>query len=140
MIPYVLIPLAAWLVAGCVKFAVNFLRFGRNAFSLIGNGGFPSTHTTVVSSAAFFALFREGVDSTNAVTATALLIVIIIDAMGLRRAVGRQAGVLNAKLLAPAGEQVLRERQGHKPYEVAGGLLLGLAVAWAAWLIGGGCR
>lgn len=137
MIPYVLIPIAAWLVAGCVKFLVNFLRFGRAAFALIGNGGFPSTHTTVVSSAVFFVVFKEGVNSSAAVVAMALLLVVVIDAMGLRRAVGRQAAALNTHVLHPAGETPLRERQGHKPYEVAGGLLLGLMVAWLAggvWL------
>lgn len=137
MIPFVFIPLIAWLTAGCVKFGVNFLRFGRKAFSLVGNGGFPSTHTTVVSSAAFFAVFKEGVNSTAAVTALALLLIVIIDAMGLRRAVGRHAAVLNENVLLPQGRTVLRERQGHKPYEVAGGLALGLGVAWLAggvWL------
>ncbi len=137
MIPYVLIPILAWLVAGCMKFLVNFLRFGRDAFALIGNGGFPSTHTTVVSSAVFFVIFKDGVNSSAAVMALALLLVVVIDAMGLRRAVGRQAAALNTHVLRPAAALPLRERQGHKPFEVLGGLLLGLLVAWFAggvWL------
>ena len=132
MIPFLFIPVIAWIVAGCTKFAVNFLRFGKSAFSLIGNGGFPSTHSTVVGSAFFFAVLKEGVDSTAAVTSLALLLIVIIDAMGLRRTVGRHATTLNEQLLLPQGKKILRERQGHEPFEVAGGLLLGFVVAWTA--------
>ena len=42
-------PFIGWLVSGCLKFAINYIRFGKDAKSRIGNGGFPSTHTTIMT-------------------------------------------------------------------------------------------
>ena len=49
---YLLAPFAAWLAAGCLKFAINSLRAGKPAFGLIGYGGMPSNHSAIVSSMA----------------------------------------------------------------------------------------
>jgi acid phosphatase family membrane protein YuiD len=116
----------AWIGAGTLKFLINFLRFRRRAFRYIGNGGFPSTHTTIISSTVALIGIREGINSPLFSLGVAVFILIVIDALGIRRAVGRQAAVLNRHL---PGEPILRERQGHKPYEVLGGLVWGIALA-----------
>jgi hypothetical protein len=131
---YVLLPPIAWVVAGSSKFAVNYLRYGAKAFGRIGNGGFPSTHTTVVSSAVMLVGFKQGFASPVFCIGEALLLIIIIDALGLRRAVGRHAAVLNR---IAGTDQPLRESQGHSMVEVLGGLLLGLAVGYFGSMVGG---
>ncbi|MBQ7628906.1 MAG: divergent PAP2 family protein [Selenomonadaceae bacterium] len=51
---YILLPFAAWIVSGSLKFLVNFSKHGLlSAKKLIGYGGLPSTHTTIISSVVF---------------------------------------------------------------------------------------
>lgn len=132
---YLAAPIAGYLSAGCLKFLVNSARHRRLAFDLIGLGGLPSTHTTIVGTVAALIAFREGIDHPAFGVALALLAVVAIDAMDLRRKVGRQATAL--KRLHPGRPEVegLRESVGHKPVEVAAGLALSLFNGWwLSWL------
>ncbi len=128
---YALIPILAWFVAGIVKFIVNYIRFRSQAVNLIGNGGFPSNHTTIISSIVFLIGFCEGVTAPAFGLGVAMLMITVIDALGIRRAVGKQAGVIN-RYIFPGNnaEPALRERQGHNPVEVLGGLVLGFLLAY----------
>ena len=92
---YILMPFIAWCVAGCVKFAINYIRFGKKAKSLIGYGGFPSTHTTIMSSVVFLAGFKEGFATPLFSLGLGALLILVIDAHGLRRKVGEQARLIN---------------------------------------------
>lgn len=127
---YVVTPILAWLVAGTIKFIVNYVRFRKEAVNLIGNGGFPSTHTTVISSTVFFIALSEGMASPIVGLGVAVLMITIFDAMGLRRAVGKQAGRINQYMSTDQTTTLLRERQGHTPVEVLGGLMTGFLLAF----------
>lgn len=131
---YVMLPFLAWIVAGCCKFAVNFLRSGHQAKELIGYGGFPSTHTTVLSSVVFFAGFQYGWHSPLFTLGLGILVILVIDAHGLRRKVGEQAAILNRLQMQvdPENVTLLRERMGHSWFEIGGGLALGVFLAWLA--------
>jgi uncharacterized protein len=124
--PYFLAPFIGWLVSGIIKFMINYLHFGAEAKERIGNGGFPSTHTTVVTTPTVLIGLNEGFLSPVFGLAVAVTYIIIIDATGLRIHVGRQATLLN-ELAKQQGETVkkLRESMGHTKSEIAGGLLLG---------------
>lgn len=126
---YVILPFAAWVIAGCLKFAVNFIRRGKEAKSLIGYGGFPSTHTTILSSGVFSVGFSEGFQTPIFAFALSVLIITIIDAHGLRRHIGLHAKEINA-----AHNTNLRERMGHSYFEIFGGLVLGFALAYVVYL------
>jgi len=152
---FAITPVAAWVASGCIKYAVNRLRYGAEARSHIGNGGFPSTHTAVISSAAVLAGFEAGFGSPMFGLAVAVTMIVVIDATGVRRAVGEAAVRINA--LSAAGRhrphsvaadetgtgnglghslgderpnRPLREKQGHTRTEVLGGLAVGTLVAW----------
>ncbi len=128
---YALMPMIGWFVAGTLKFMINYIRFQKQAVNLIGNGGFPSTHTTVMSSTVFLIGFSEGLSSSVFGLGIAVLMITVIDALGIRRAVGRQASAINRYLVVQNNnEPVLRERQGHSPIEVLGGLVLGVLLAY----------
>lgn len=122
---YVLMPFFAWCVAGFVKYVINYIRFGKEAKALIGYGGFPSTHTTIMSSVVFLTGFREGFATPLFSLGLGALLILVIDAHGLRRKVGEQAKMLNRL----QGENVLRERMGHSWGEIAGGIVLGVLLA-----------
>lgn len=127
---YAVMPILAWFVAGTVKFIVNYIRFRKEAIGLIGNGGFPSTHTTVISSTVFFIGLSEGINVPIFSLGVAVLMVTIFDAMGIRRAVGKQAAMINQYIINQQDTKRLRERQGHTPIEVLGGLAVGFILAF----------
>jgi acid phosphatase family membrane protein YuiD len=57
----------------------------------------------------------------------------MIDAVGIRRAVGENAQMINRLMLdASAGKIRLRERQGHTRPEVLGGAAVGILLGWLA--------
>jgi uncharacterized protein len=125
--PYFLAPFIGWLVSGVFKFIINYYRFGADAKNRIGNGGFPSTHTTVMTTPTMMIGLNEGFFSPIFGLAVAITYIIIIDATGLRIHVGKHAARLN-KVAESNGESLkkLRESMGHTRLEVFGGLVLGI--------------
>ena len=122
---YLITPFFAWLVAGCAKFAINTLRAKRLAFDLIGYGGMPSNHSSIVSSAAAIIAFNEGPQEPALVVALALAFIVILDASSLRQQVGKHAKAINVL----NKDKVLRERMGHTHLEILSGIVTGTASA-----------
>lgn len=130
---YSLLPLAAYVLAGSLKFFVNFIRYRADAFKNIGLGGFPSTHTSIVSSAFFCGLFTDDFEVIVRALSMAVLLVVIIDAMDLRNRVGLIAAAVNNFIIGERDKskyRLLRERNGHTWYEIVGGLLVGLFISY----------
>jgi acid phosphatase family membrane protein YuiD len=128
---YLVTPVLTWLVVGPIKFAITSVRQRRLAFDLVGNGGFPSNHSAVVTSMATLIALREGMDHPAFGVAVTLAFVIMIDANSLRQHVGRQAAAINRLGGAGEGARPLRERMGHTLVEIGGGIVTGIAVAFA---------
>jgi uncharacterized protein len=120
-------PILGYLAAGGLKFAVNCVRERRLALDLVGLGGLPSTHTSIVTTTATLVALREGPGGPAFAIALTLAMVVVIDALDLRRKVGLHAGTL--RRLFPDDEACarLRERIGHSPVEVLAGAVTGLA-------------
>jgi acid phosphatase family membrane protein YuiD len=135
-VAYALSPLLAYVVAGALKFLVNCIRLRKLATAQIGLGGFPSTHTAIVSSVLALVAVREGISDAAFGVALALTVVVVIDAVDLRRKVGRHASAINVLLRASArADEPLRERTGHSLVEVLGGFAVGALSALAShWL------
>ncbi len=129
-IAYLITPFAAWLVAGSLKFAINTMRSGRGAVGLIGYGGMPSNHSTIVTSMAVLIALREGIAHPAFGVALTLAFVVMMDAASLRRQVGSHARALNRLGSRRADGAPLRERIGHSRAEIAGGILTGAAVGF----------
>lgn len=133
-----IVGLISWFAAQVIKTviyaAVNReLRFER----LMGDGGMPSAHSATVTSVALSAGFTAGWDSPVFAVAAILAIVVMHDAMGVRRETGKQAQVINSMMLtfeqlgAPdiPVEVKLKELVGHSPLQVFFGMLLGVVVS-----------
>ncbi|MCQ8879484.1 divergent PAP2 family protein [Pseudoalteromonas shioyasakiensis] len=131
---YLITPFFAWLVAGCAKFAINTIRAKRLAFDLIGYGGMPSNHSSIVSSTAAIIAFNEGVHEPALVVALALAFIVILDASSLRQQVGKHAKTINIinenKMIKP-----LRERMGHTRLEILMGIVTGVASASCVYYV-----
>jgi len=133
---YFLAPILAWLVAGTLKFIINYFRYGHAAKNHIGNGGFPSNHTTIVSTITMLIGFHEGFDSALFGLGVAVTMIVIIDAIGLRRYVGYHAVSLNILLSESNNtdktntDKPHREKIGHTKFEVIGGFVLGTILGY----------
>lgn len=102
-----------------------------------GTGGMPSSHSSTVTSLATSVAIVEGTSSTLFAVALIFSGVVMYDAAGIRRAAGKQAGVLNKiverlahKIEEKIHDETLKELLGHTPFEVMIGGLLGIIVAF----------
>jgi len=134
-ISYLLTPVLTWLVVGPIKFVINSARQRRWAFNLVGNGGFPSNHSAVVSSMATLIALREGIDHPAFGVAVTLAFIVMIDANSLRQHVGKHAEALNRIGSGSDGHVPLRERMGHTVIEIGGGICTGIAMGFALFYL-----
>jgi acid phosphatase family membrane protein YuiD len=97
-------------------------------------GGMPSSHAAVVSSLFVSIAFVEGIASNLFIFSFWFALVVLRDAMGVRRSAGLMAKALN-DLGKQAAEKtglnfrLVKEIQGHTPLEVVVGSLLGVSIA-----------
>ncbi len=127
---YLVTPVLTWMVVGPIKFFISSVRYRRWAFDLVGNGGFPSNHSAVVSSMATLIALREGMGHPAFGVAVTLAFIVMIDANSLRQHVGRHAVTLNRLHEGKADHVILRERMGHTRVEIAGGILTGIGMGF----------
>ncbi|WP_295993188.1 divergent PAP2 family protein [Rugamonas sp.] len=129
-IAYLVTPLLTWITVGPIKFLINSAKARQWAFNLVGNGGFPSNHSAVVSSMATLIALREGIAHPAFGVAVTLCFIVVIDANSLRQHVGKQAAAINRLAKGDAGHHGLRERMGHTLIEIGGGLCTGVAMGF----------
>ncbi|MCS7464245.1 divergent PAP2 family protein [Paenibacillus doosanensis] len=133
---YFIAPFLGWLISGSLKFFINYIRFGKGAFGKIGNGGFPSTHTTIIVTSVTLVGLKEGLNTPIFGLGLAIALIVIIDAIGLRRNVGKHAKIINKMIIInKLGESGLRESMGHKKHEVIGGIILGILIGSFLYLL-----
>ncbi len=124
----------SWFVAQALKLFINLVMTGKWDFRLlVGTGGMPSSHTASVTALTTSVGLTAGFSSTVFMVALLYCIVVCSDAMGVRRAAGRQAKVLNM-MMDEIGrnkfhaEKRLKELLGHTPLEASAGIILGILI------------
>lgn len=127
---YLIAPFFAWFVAGSTKFVVNSIKARKLAFDLVGYGGLPSTHSSIVSCTVILIWIREGAYSPLLLIASTLAFIVLLDASSLRRHVGRQAEQINKLNQGNNDYKILRERIGHTKIEVLAGIVTGVICAY----------
>lgn len=136
--PYLLIPLATWVVAQGIKFVLALVRGEVNLRYLFASGGMPSVHSAVVCSLATVAFIDGGIASPLFGITGVLAAIVMYDSFGVRRSAGEQAKTINHLIddLTASGKvrnienyEHLREILGHRPIEVTVGALLGVILA-----------
>jgi acid phosphatase family membrane protein YuiD len=134
-ITYLVTPFLTWLAVGPIKFLINSARHRRWAFDLVGNGGFPSNHSSVVTAMATLIGLREGIGHPAFGVAVTLCFIVMIDANSLRQHVGRQAAAINRIAGDAANHTWLRERMGHTLVEICGGIGTGILIGWTMFTL-----
>ena len=133
--------LIAWLLAQVIKLPLDYLRTRKwNWALMLTTGGMPSSHSALMTATVFAVGLYNGFDDPLFALGVAITMIVTYDAAGVRRQAGihaKRINVLFDELLHghPISERDLREVLGHTPLEVIGGILLGLIVATAQWLI-----
>lgn len=126
---------AAWLVAQVLKTIIYCAVNKEFDFSrLTGDGGMPSGHSATVTALATRACMEYGVSSSLFAISAIFAIVVMHDAMGVRRESGKHAKAINDLMLLLMDQDMqpetrLKEFIGHTPTQVVAGALLGLIVA-----------
>jgi acid phosphatase family membrane protein YuiD len=128
--------LSAWIIAQGIKVLTGMVRYKKFDFRwFVGTGGMPSSHAAGASCLAAAVGFEYGFNSVHFALATSFAIVVMFDAQGMRRSIGRQARILNKVMediywQGKIQETRLRELIGHTPIEVIAGFLLGITIAF----------
>ena len=130
---YVVTPFLAWLVAGILKFLINSVKAKKLAFGLIGYGGLPSNHSSIVCSTATLIALKNGINHPAFGVALTLAFIVMLDANSLRRQVGKHAVVINRLAGHSNTKDALRERMGHTHVEIFAGILVGMLVAFIVY-------
>lgn len=128
----------SWAVAQILKTILHMIVTKQFvAERLVGTGGMPSSHSATVCGLATAVGINEGLGSTYFAIAIIVAIVVMYDALGVRRETGKQALVIN-EIIAHfksmgkdiSAQQVLKVFVGHTPLQVLAGAILGIVVAF----------
>jgi uncharacterized protein len=125
----------AWGLAQIIKVPLEYLINREWDWGLLlSSGGMPSSHSALVTGASVAIGLQLGFDSPLFALSSVVAVVVIYDAIGVRRHAGDHARVLNLmidELLTghPLAEKELKEVLGHTPREVIGGIILGTVIA-----------
>jgi hypothetical protein len=129
---------AGWFVAQILKTIIHTMFFKEFVPErLVGSGGMPSSHAATVCSLATATCYEYGAGGYEFAIAVIFAIVVMYDAMGVRRETGIQAKLLNdiLKVFDDMGRSEisthdkLKEFVGHTPLQVLMGAILGIAIA-----------
>lgn len=133
---YVLCALTAWVLAQALKIPTYWVVEHRLDWKrFLGAGGMPSSHTASVVALTIMLGAFHGFDSALFAVSLAFSVVVMYDATGVRRETGKQSAVINTIVKEvlidgrPISNDELKELVGHTPFEVAGGVMVGLLVA-----------
>ncbi len=128
----------AWFIAQSLK-VIHTLVVDRhfNVWRFVGSGGMPSSHSSFVMGLCTAIGKLHGWDSALFALSLGMALIVMYDAAGVRRAVGKQAIILNKmiedihkKKEKKLTEQRLKELVGHTPVEVLAGAILGIIIGY----------
>ena len=146
------VAVVSWFSAQVIKTALHYVTHRTWKMErMVGAGGMPSAHSAFVCSITVAMAKKMGYASPEFALALVFASVVMYDAMGVRRAAGEQAKVLNQMVFdfnhildffnpqkqeqaqqvedERDGQKELNEFLGHTPLEVLGGAVLGICVA-----------
>lgn len=134
----------AWFIAQFYKVIASTIVNKKLEISrLWDTGGMPSSHSSTVSCLVTCIAIRYGINSDLFAITIIFAGIVMYDAAGIRRAAGKQAGVINSliekiplfigraqynKHFSKEKEAKLKELLGHTPFEVMVGCILGIII------------
>lgn len=142
MYQILLLPLLSGLTAQIIKF---FIKSNKQKFSfknILAYSGMPSGHSAIIISLATIIGLEEGFSSPLFAVCAVLAIIVIRDALGIRRYLGEHGRVLNVLVKDLGNDHVLDqkyprllEKIGHTPLQVLIGSLIGFFISLTGYLL-----
>lgn len=129
----IILSLTALFLAQFLKIPFGYISNKKiDLTRLFETGGMPSSHSAFVVSLAIGIGREAGFNSPIFALSFVFASIVMYDAMGIRRAAGEHAKILNLMLSNDNkftfNQKKLKELLGHTPFEVLGGTLLGILV------------
>lgn len=130
--PYLVAIFIAWFGAHVIKYIVSYAKKEQHAsfsYQLFRSGGMPSAHSATVVALATVILCRDGFDSGLFGLAILFALIVMYDAMKVRRSSGEQ-GIAIQQLIKEqkSNVKIPRAAQGHTPMEVLAGAIFGALI------------
>ncbi|XP_047336502.1 uncharacterized membrane protein YuiD [Impatiens glandulifera] len=125
----------AWFIAQSIKVILTLLLERKwDIRVMFSSGGMPSSHSALCTALTTSVAICHGVADSLFPVCLGFSLIVMYDAIGVRRHAGMQAEVLNVIIGDlfeghPIGKRKLKELLGHTPSQVAVGALLGIVVA-----------
>lgn len=140
--PIFLAAITSWILSQFLKTVITLFTSNATTFHELvellfwKTGGMPSSHSALVASVSTTIGFKCGISSDLFVFSCCFALVVIRDAVGVRRSSGQQAKALNELGMKVATRlkyqfKPVKEIQGHRPMEVFAGILLGFFIGVA---------
>jgi len=129
--PYIITISAAWFVAHAIKYVFSLRNQEKQNLRshLFISGGMPSSHSATVVSMMTIIGLRDGFGSGLFGLAALFALIVMYDAMKVRRSSGEQGLAIRQLIKEQKSDIKLpRVAKGHTPLEVTFGALLGLLV------------
>lgn len=137
MSPYLLAILSAWLVAQGAKYVTSVVRSGKltDWHQFYISGGMPSAHSATILAVTTVIGLKDGIDSGLFGLAVMVSVIVMYDAMMVRRSSGAQGEALTA-LITEVKSALIAPKivRGHQPFEVATGAGIGVVVGYIVFL------
>lgn len=142
MYQIIALPILAGIIAQICKFFINSNNLKANFKNLTAYSGMPSGHSAIVISLATIVGLTEGWDSPFFAISAILALIVIRDALGIRRYLGQHGKTLNILVKDLGDDDVLEEKYprllekiGHTPAQVLVGSIIGISVSILGYLI-----
>lgn len=125
----------AWFFAQTSKMVINFFIERKWDLSLLfASGGMPSSHSALCMALTTSVALCHGVADSLFPVCLGFSLIVMYDAIGVRRHAGMQAEVLNLIIRDlfeghPISQRKLKELLGHTPSQVLAGALVGVVIA-----------
>lgn len=139
MYELILIPIVVALVTQIIKLIIDGIPNNLNWQHIINDyGGMPSAHTSFVTSLATVVGLSQGFNSATFAISFVFMLIVMRDAIGFRREIGRNAVTTNmlAKIIyqdSPIETKkkidFLNEKVGHSFPEIIVGFIVGICLS-----------
>jgi hypothetical protein len=142
MYQIILMPLAAAFVSQLSKFFIASNNLRPSLRNIVAYSGMPSGHSAMVISLVTIIGLIEGIDTPFFAIAFVLAVLVIRDAVGLRRYLGEHGRIINGLVKELGSEHLLDkeyprllEKIGHTPAQVMVGSLIGFFVSLIGFFV-----
>lgn len=129
--PYIIAIVAGWTISQLIKFIIALFRRRQLTFrgTMFVSGGMPSSHSSTMMAVWTTILILDGPNSGLFGLASVIALIVLYDAVKVRRSSGEQGVALTALLKKDKANIPLpRVAMGHTPLEVLVGSILGIIV------------